>query len=345
MREAIAKMDTPQKMMPAEAAGRLLTGYPRTMRDMLLETATTYGSNHAVVSMYQRTNSTSEDSQGSEQAECLTWTYQQLNEEAEGLASSLFARGIRPGMRFAVFLQNSVEWAVLFWASVKLGTAFVPLDARAVSRKDEVHHYLSITNPSALFVGDGATARIMQENNYSDLDTIAMKAIAGPSLPQLAGWTTLDALLAKDANVKEADSMFQEMQKNDEAHHESSGHPNTDGAHNLPNHQTESDLDRILYILFTSGTSSLPKACPLTDRNIWASTMAAEDVDPIDQSSIIVQHAPPSHSMGIVNMIHAWTNGAKLVIPSPTFDAKRTLEAIDRFKCTHMTGMTSRRTR
>ena len=55
-------------------------------------------------------------------------------------------------MRIAVFLPNGAEWALLFWASVKIGSIFVSLDERAVPRKDEVHHFFDLTKPCAIFV-------------------------------------------------------------------------------------------------------------------------------------------------------------------------------------------------
>ena len=58
-------------------------------------------------------------------------------------------------MRIAVFLPNGAEWALLFWASVKLGSIFVSLDERAVPRKDEVHHFFDVTKPCAIFVSSG----------------------------------------------------------------------------------------------------------------------------------------------------------------------------------------------
>ena len=83
----------------------------------------------------------------------------------------------------------------------------------------------------------------------------------------------------------------------------------------------------------------MAKACPVTNKNTWATGIVRDAANPLDHTSITVQLAPPSHSMGINLMIHAWLNGAAVVLPSAGFDAKAAVEAIRQLKGTHITGM------
>ena len=324
--------------MLAEAAGPPLTGRPSTMAEMLLDTATLYPDNRAFVSMYQ-TSARYEPQRSTGTDNYLTWTYRQLDEKADKLAASLAVRGICSGMRLAVFLPNSAEWALLFWASVKLRTHFVPLDERGVSRKDHVDHFLSVLKPSALFVSNAAHARILVENHPLEMNSIAIKAITESAPSKVDGWQNLEHFLAKGFRSNGLDPLHQGDLSARVALCQPPKTSSVSAPTEVRKEEKGNELDNILYIIFTSGTSGLPKACPISNRNVWASAMAIHDFKRMDHTSIILINAPPSHSMGISSILAPWVEGATVVIPSATFDAKMTIETINELKCTHISGM------
>ena len=345
----IPKTNMSHTRMPADVAGPLVTEKPKTLRQMLQETTTASPSVPALVSMYQSAARFSNRTSASKTGDFLTWTYQELDEKAEMVASSMFARGLRPGMRLAVCLPNGVEWALLFRASVKMGAIFVPLDERAVPRKDEMHHYLEVVKPSALFIASEANARTLLKENLRDLDTIPMKVILEPAQRPLTGWGDFDDLLAKESGANILSSPHHSVSIVLGADYCFSDSLGSNYSHKSASQRTESEMDAILYICFTSGSSGLPKACPLSNKNswaqaiagkgsTWATAVAGSECNPRDRKRLIVSHAPPSHSMGIRNMIGAWINGATVVVPSPVFEATTTLRAINEMKCTHMSG-------
>ncbi|KAL8735754.1 MAG: hypothetical protein Q9166_000617 [cf. Caloplaca sp. 2 TL-2023] len=325
--------------MPAEAAGPPTIEKPRTLREMLQHATKNYPSNRAIVSMYQDSarfpGKIDPDTEGG----FLKWTYAQLDKKAEELAHSLSARGIRPGMRLAVFLLNSAEWALLFWTSVKLGTTFVPLDERAVPRRDEVYHYLDVTKPSALFVSSAASAHLLVEKNTSCIEAIAFKAITEPTELHIDGWDNLERILAEENNLTGEQPSHHDLPNGHIAGSSSSSHLAPDSFDNTVNNHTPGDLDLVTHILFTSGSSGLPKACPVTNRNNCAAIIAGDKCNPKDRTDLVLAVAPPSHSMGMCNMIHTWINGATVVIPTPAFEAKAALDAIYSMKCTHMSAI------
>lgn len=67
-------------------------------------------------------------------------TYSQLNERANRLANSLLELGIGKGDRVAVFMPNSLEIVILWYATQKIGATFVPVNLRLLT--DEVAHIL-----------------------------------------------------------------------------------------------------------------------------------------------------------------------------------------------------------
>ena len=60
-----------------------------------------------------------------------TYTYSQLSEEVNRVASSFHRLGLKNGDRVMVLLKNRIETAVIFWAVQKLGAVFSPINLRS----------------------------------------------------------------------------------------------------------------------------------------------------------------------------------------------------------------------
>ena len=297
---------------PAEAEGPPLLGQPQTLRSILTNTATRNPTNHAVVSCYQSPqvlpvlNKPPQGDLGK-----LQWTYKQLIEGADRLATSLYSRGIRKNMRVVVFLYNSAEWALLFWACAKLGATFVPLDARGVSRVEAVLYFLKVTKPAVIVVNDSSAAATLQQSHEALLRDIPLKLTVKFDGAIPPGWACLAHVIHFEYSTTD-----------------SSG---------IDSIEIDVQEDTAL-ILFTSGTSGLPKACPFSGKTIYASLMAADVIRPLGPTDSLVQHLPCSHVFSYWDMLSCWRAGATVIFPSRTFDPKATLDAIESERCTHISG-------
>ena len=85
----------------------------------------------------------------------------------------------------------------------------------------------------------------------------------------------------------------------------------------------EKMMMRLLF--FTSGTSSLPKGCPHTSRNLWHATKPVFSTNKF--SYLLV--SPNFHFLGLFHLIHTWRAGGKVVIPSNRSDPQLILSAIE----------------
>jgi fatty-acyl-CoA synthase len=78
-----------------------------------------------------------------------SWTFQQMNNRARVLANFLQQQGIKKGDRIALLSPNDISCLDFLFASIKLGSIFVPLNWRLT--KDELNYILMDASPK--FVG------------------------------------------------------------------------------------------------------------------------------------------------------------------------------------------------
>ena len=294
----------------------------RTLHRRLTDAAAAYPTRPAVVSLHQPSNllPVVNQSYGPAQPK-LVWSFQQLNEGSDLLASCLYNRGISRGRVVALLLYNCAEWALIFWACAKLGATFVPLDPRSISRKQEITHYLRVTRPAALVVGDESMINLLEQSHEDELQRIELKLVA-QSVNQWGRassgpWLTLIDILADPVDQSASLSEIWEKQKE---------------------FNTATDIAQMI---FTSGTSTLPKACPHTSGNLWAAWLAGKSARLIEFAHALVQHLPVSHIFAIGDIHAFWYAGASVIFPAPSFSPATTLDAIDREQVTHMSAVPS----
>lgn len=99
------------------------------------------------------------------------------------------------------------------------------------------------------------------------------------------------------------------------------------------------DSDALAEILYTSGSTGVPKGVPLTHHGqLWATVHYIEPVaaEAGEQSTIVV--APLYHMNGLFNICVALGNRMRVIL-LPRFDARRFLETVARYRCTFLSGI------
>ena len=151
------------------------------------------------------------------------FTYKELNRRSNRIANRLLAEGVTPGDRVGLLLMNGVEFVESFFAIAKIGAVLVPLNWRLVA--DELEFILADSGTQVLIFG-GEFSGIAGEL-CSRGDKTALR-----SWFQSGGDTLLD--FACDYDTEAAAS--------------STNEPKT-GAR---------DGD-VIYIMYTAGTTGIPK--------------------------------------------------------------------------------------
>jgi acyl-CoA synthetase (AMP-forming)/AMP-acid ligase II len=221
-------------------------------------------------------------------------TYGDALERVRRLASSLRDLGVTPGDRVAALQTNCHQFVETYYATATLGATFVPLNYRA--KLPELEYMVTAANVKALFIGERYIDGVKQlQPQFTSVEHyVAMEG------------TRPDMLVYEDLIEKGTSDM----------------------------EDAEVDESDVSILMYTSGTTSLPKGVMLTYgdfTNYVVGTVEMADGTPRGTSLLC---APLYHIAGTANMMTALWAGRKIVVLRQ-FDPLEWLAAVQNEQVTH----------
>jgi fatty-acyl-CoA synthase len=261
-----------------------------------------------------------------------TWTYSQLLDAAERIASSLRQMGVQKGDRVVLDMQNCPQLVIAHFAILRLDAVVVPVNP--MNRMEELKHY--ILDPDAKVA-------------VTTADLASELAAASNALPAQEGLKHL--LVTQFTDVFDADAVSPEEMPE-------AWRPWLLTTHALPElmgrevhawqdaMQTIIDLTDVsatpqdLAILpYTSGTTGLPKGCMHTHGTIMHNALASGLWSNGTAENKCLCVVPMFHITGMVSVMHASLYlGATLVL-MPRWDRDVAGRLISKWKITHWTNI------
>ncbi|MGE5512222.1 MAG: class I adenylate-forming enzyme family protein [Bacteroidota bacterium] len=232
-------------------------------------------------------------------------TYQALAQRAGRVAAALRSRGIRRGDAIGLILDNRIEWLEIFFGAAALGAVVVPFSTW--SKRAELDFLLRDSGVRCLFSLD----RFGDQEFARDIAALLQDRRRFPRLEQLvllgaepmAGWAPYSAF--RDCAPLEP----------------------------LPPGEGASARDTAL-VLYTSGSSSRPKAVPLDHFGIIENGFNIGERQGLRPADRVLVAPPLFWAYGGINALPATlTHGATLVLQS-RFEPGEALDLIERFACT-----------
>jgi len=244
--------------------------------------------------------------------------YEEIVRRAAGAADLLQAAGVGPGDPvLLIFPPDGLEFVTSFFGCMLVGAIAVP-----VASPDP--RYLERELPKLRHVAEDSGARVaLTHAKYRALTTLA--SVRDGVTNRLRGretssWPKLSWLLSnriKRAEPKEA-------------------------AARLASAAGQFGPDDIVYLQYTSGSTSAPKGVVIRHRNLVHNLELIARNTRVDSKSVLVGWVPLFHDMGLAGgILNAMYSGARCIAFSPmTFLAapRLWLEAIDRYRGTHIAG-------
>ena len=229
------------------------------------------------------------------------------------LADKLFNLGLRSGDVFVAFIPNSVEWAALLWACARLQVAFAPLNCAFVERSDDLRHIMNTLRPKGVVCAVRSFAEAIDAaiETYQRQPLAARIYLQGEGHPE-DNWICFSNLELQEDRRQTSKNVLPSLSAD-------------------PTRTNDPAM-----ILVTSGTTSLPKACPHTTANLHAQSVVVSGIRQVRPDRKYLIMGPLFHIQSIWNVLMAWRVGAAVVLPSPTFEAGAALNTLAQFECTHM---------
>jgi fatty-acyl-CoA synthase len=254
----------------------------------------------------------------------LRFDFNQLEWLSRKIARGLIDIGVESGDRVALWAPNVPEWVVLQFALAKIGAILVTVNTSL--RAAEIEFLLKQSESSTLITVDGfrdvnyieTIHELVPELRRSEEGTLQSRKF--PFLRRVVyigeehpdGMIRYDTLLDRSGNVSDAQLEVRTAAQN---------------------------LDTVINMQYTSGTTGFPKGVMLTNRNIvnngyWLGEGLG--LTPKDRLCVPV---PFFHCFGcVIGVLGAYTHASTLV-PLVTFDPLRALQYIEAERCTTLFGV------
>ncbi|MEB3103934.1 class I adenylate-forming enzyme family protein [Ferviditalea candida] len=221
-------------------------------------------------------------------------TYRQVLEESNRLADALTDRGIQKGDRVAVVLPNWHETVIIYFAVSKIGAILVPFNPKY--RLHEVEHILKDCRPKLIFIGE-------------EFDHFLGMGVIVPWIHDIVsvrfkkeGTTPFTELIARGgalSSVVELDPLHDDF-----------------------------------CILYTSGTTGLPKGVVLTHYNLVTGARKVASGMKCTSEDVLIINIPLFHVFGMGScLISAIISQMKIVLQDK-YSPRGTLELIQSEKVT-----------
>ncbi len=232
------------------------------------------------------------------------WTYAELAADVDALALGLLEMGVAKGDRVGIWAPNCAEWTLTQYATAKIGAILVNINPAYRARELE------------FVLNQSGTRLLVAAEKVKTSDYAGMIAEVRPNCPALTEIVLLGS--------PEWQSLLEEGRGLDR------------GALD----RIELDTDDPINIQYTSGTTGFPKGATLSHHNILNNGFFVGELCNYTEADKICIPVPFYHCFGMVmGNLAATSHGACMVIPSPTFDAVATLQAVQAERCTSLYGV------
>jgi len=234
----------------------------------------------------------------------IRYTYAEFGAAVDRLAGGLLAAGLKPGDRVGVWGPNRAEWALVQYATAKIGVVLVNINP--AYRTSELEYALNQSGCRFLFAA----------TSVKGSDFVAMVDDVRPRLPGLeqviffetGEW---DAMAAGGASADEVNAVAAGL-----------------------------NFDDPINIQYTSGTTGFPKGATLSHHNILNNGHFVAQLLAYTEADRVCVPVPLYHCFGmVIGNLACTTRGACIVYPAESFDPLATLRACAEERCTSLYGV------
>ncbi len=255
----------------------------------------------------------------------IRWTYRELAERVDSLATGLLAVGLVPGERVGIWAPNRAEWVVTQYATAKAGLVLVNINP--AYRTSELEYALNKVGCRAIIL----------EPVFKTSDYIAILAELAPEIEKS---TPGEVNAQRLPELRHAITLGEEAPPGYRRYADVAGLGSDEHRRALAELDATLQFDEAVNIQFTSGTTGTPKAATLTHHNIVNNAFFSGRCMQFGPDDTLCIPVPMYHCFGMVlGTLLCLTHGATAVLTSAGFEPRAALEAISSERCTAIHGV------
>jgi acyl-coA synthetase family member 2 len=232
-------------------------------------------------------------------------TYKEFYNQVVEVAKGLIALGVKRGERVGVWSPNCYQWTLLQYATAKIGVILVNINP--AYRTSELIYVINQSGLSVMF-----SALQFKSSNYKKMMDDAREFT--DTIRKAIFWDE-----SWEHFLKEGKQISDET---------------------LRKYEEKVQFDDPVNIQYTSGTTGNPKGVTLSHHNILNNAYfigLRMNYSHVDRVCIPV---PFYHCFGmVIGNLACTVHGATMVVPNDSFDPVKTLETIEKERCTSLYGV------
>jgi fatty-acyl-CoA synthase len=237
------------------------------------------------------------------------------------LARGMAALGLARGDHVAILMPNSIEAALVFFATHLAGAVAVPINARFKRR--ELRHVIAHSDARFLFT----TQAVREHVDFVSLvwDSLESLATAGPGKLSLAEAPELRHVVVSGGKAPLPALTWEAVEQASDRIAEPK----------FAARVAHSTDDEVAYLLYTSGTTTLPKGCELTHRAMMTSWRHFAEAVGLTTHGGFWSPCPFFHLAGLGPMTASLVVGTSF-LSMTHFDPEGAIAMIERHRPRHL---------
>jgi long-chain acyl-CoA synthetase len=199
---------------------------------------------------------------GRENGSWRSWSTAQILSECDSISAGLLEAGLHPGDRIGILAHcGSPQWAIADVGMMQVG--MIPVPIHATCRPDEISHIMQDANLKGCFVSNREMLNKLKTANLPLPHLFSFEPIE--HAPEVTPWHALACI------------------------------PDEHWAGKIQYYRDGIPETALATILYTSGTTGLPKGVMLTHQNIVSNIKSVMAIIPVGPSTTVVSYLPLSH--------------------------------------------------
>jgi len=242
-------------------------------------------------------------------------TFQELDTNTDKLANALCNLGLKKGGRVCLFLGNSPQFVIGYFAILKAGGVVVATNP--MFQEEELKYEINDSGTQIIIAQDVSYPKVRNIRTDTSLSHVILTSYWDytPACPSLSIHPSLQAPKERYPQTEELLDLME--------------------AYGPEPPRLEFNIQEDLALLqYTSGTTGLPKGAMITHYNLISNTVGSAVWLRMQESDIHLSILPFFHVSGMITSMNMpiYTRGTIVLLSR--FDPQTTMEAIQKYRCT-----------